>query len=88
MTVMSFSQITIIIKQVRIFLISSSLINSLISRSFCIQCSSLQETEQKNTEEDSKWKNLLVAGKHLNLGARGLGVKPSWGDGKIEWYQG
>ena len=31
---------------------------------------------------------ILVAGKHLNLGIRGPGEKPSWGGDKIEWYQG
>ena len=33
---------------------------------------------------------ILVAVKHLNIGVRGPGEKPSWGGGgdKINWYRG
>ena len=69
---MYFSQITIIIKQIK----------SSIGRSLCIQCSSLQLTEQKNSTEDSKWAKSLLAGKHLNLGGRETGSEALLGGGQ------
>ena len=46
---------------------------------------SMTDIHRKHTKVMDK---ILVVGKHLTLGVRGPGKKPSWGGDKIEWYRG
>ena len=66
-------------------LASQVVFNKLFQLAVVSHKGSMPDIHRKHTKVMGK---ILVVGKHLTLGVRGPGEKPSCGGDKIEWYRG